>query len=205
MSSAMLLTRAQFLQLTDLNADALKVRDQRRQLPFAIDQSKFGRGYTPFEAVLTILVTEFAEGAALGLTNAADLVAKLAPAITDQWHRIAASSDAVLDGSPLEGEVSCGVFEAPSAPSKNIAITICGTADDVAAAWQKGRPFRTSPFISVTRAAIVLNQRAKRHSINIPEAFWEDKPRYRPREPGPSLVENMGKLLKHDLNQNGAG
>lgn len=200
----MLLSRAQFLQLTDLTADALKVRDQRGQLPFVIDQSKFGRGYTPFEALLTILVSEFAEGGGLGVSSATDLVARLSPGLADQWHRIAASSDAVLDGSPLEGEILCGAFEAQGPKGKSVAVEICGTADDVAAAWQKNRPFRTSPFVSVTRAGIVLNQRAKRHSISIPEEFWEGAPSYRPRESGPALVESMRKLLQ-DPNQNGAG
>ncbi|CAO4184873.1 HTH merR-type domain-containing protein [Methylorubrum populi] len=190
------LSRSQFCDLTRLSPDTLKSLSRREQLPFSIDQKASGRGYTLFEAFLTIVAQEFSEGHGVNITRAAEIAGALPEVLAPQWDRIIETGRILADGTGEKvEEVMCGRYDVAGIhPPRPLVGTDEEIARELAASDQP--PIR-SVRSSASRSLALLLIRASKLNIEIPDEFWKPPFNYRQRPDGRELSRaSMQKLIE---------
>lgn len=189
------LSRIQFCGLTSLSTDALASLSRRSQLPFSIDQKASGRGYTVFEAFLTIVAQEFSDGHGVSITRAAEIAGALPEALAPKWDRIVETGLALADGTGEKvEEIMCGrYYVAGINPPRPLAGTDLEISQELAAL---DKPLIRSIRSSASRSLVLLINRANRLNIEIPDDFWTASFSYRQRPNGWDLARaSMQKLI----------
>ncbi|MHC2017156.1 hypothetical protein [Methylobacterium sp. CM6247] len=190
------LSRSQFCLITSLSTDALASLSRRNQLPFSIDQKASGRGYTLFEAFLTIVAQEFSEGHGVNITRAAEIAGALPDALSLEWERIVETGSAMAAGTNEKvEEVMCGrYYVAGIQPPRALVGTDAEVDQNLAASDEQ--PIRLIRS-SASRCMAVLIARANRKSIEIPDRFWSPPFDYRPRPNSSGIAKaNMQALIE---------
>ena len=189
------LSRAQFCEITSISPDALASLSRRAQLPFLIDQKATGRGYTLFEAFLTIVSHEFQEGHGVNVTRAAEISGDLPEALAPKWSRVVETAFELAGGTDkVVDEIMCGRYSpAGLHQPQPIAGTDTEIDADIAAS---GLPAVRSIRSSASRCLAVLINRGHRMKLEIPDEFWVAPFAYRQRPSSIGLAKaNMEKLL----------
>ncbi|MBB2964336.1 hypothetical protein [Methylobacterium sp. R2-1] len=189
------LSRTQFCGLTSHSPDALASLSRRSQLPFSIDQKASGRGYTVFEAFLTIVAHEFGEGHGVNITRAAEITGALPEALAPNWSRVVETGLALAGGTGEKvEEIMCGrYYVAGINPPRPLAGTDLEISQELAAL---DKPVIRSIRSSASRSLALLINRANRLNIEIPDDFWTVPFSYRPRPDGWDLAQaSMQKLI----------
>ena len=189
------LTRSQFCSVTALSADALSSLSRRNQLPFSIDQKASGRGYTFFEAFLTIVSQELVNGHGVNVTRAAEVAAALPEALQAEWPRIVKSAWQLAEGTEEHvEEIMCGRSQPAGIQQPK---PVCGTILEIAQALSDGgTPNGGLTLTNASRALAVLSRRADRLKLEIQDEFWSGPFVYRQRPNSFDLAKSsMQKLI----------
>ncbi|WP_342167092.1 hypothetical protein [Methylobacterium sp. SD21] len=189
------LTRSQFCSVTGLSADALASLSRRNQLPFSIDQKASGRGYTFFEAFLTIVSQELVNGHGVNVMRAADVAGDLPVALQAEWPRIVKTAWQLAEGTAEHiEEILCGRFQ-PAGIQR--VKPVCGTILEIAQSLsQDGVPTVGLTLTNASRALTVLINRASRFNLEIQDEFWCGAFIYRQRPNGSDLaMKSMQRLI----------
>ena len=174
------LTRTQFCDLTKLSADSVSSLARRNQLPFLVDQKASGRGYSFFEAFLTIISQSLIDGRGINVTRAAEISAALPEALRGEWPRIVETAWKLCEGSDERvAEIMCGQAQMAGLRRPE---PVCGTFLDIAQAFaQTDSPSVGLTLTNASRALAVLINRANRINLDIIEDFWSGPFMYRER------------------------
>lgn len=168
-----MLSRSDFLKLTGMDAEALKSRTRRGQLPFADDARRHGqnRGWTPFEAFLTLLADELSGGQRVAIATACHIVNAAVPELWVNWGRIADTSGRLFKkvAVPPAEEILVGRIRS-AAPRQ--AFAVAGTMEEIASAALRRGPPVALVLTNVTRAAVELRDRAALEEVPLQESFW---------------------------------
>ncbi|MCC0809522.1 hypothetical protein FPV16_25540 [Methylobacterium sp. W2] len=185
------LTRSQFCELIKLPPETVKTMDRRWQLPFSIDQTTWGRGYSAFEAFLMITAQEFNEGHGVNLNRSAEIAAALPDVLAPKWSRIVETARQMIDGTgQTAGDIMCGRYSIAGVhPPRPIAGTDAEIDEELAATAE---PIIRSIRSSASRSLRLLLDRCARQGIDIPEKFYSGPFIYRPRP-------NTGELMKSSM------
>lgn len=178
-----MLSRADFLKLTGMDAEALKSRARRDQLPFADDGPRHPmrrRGYSPFEAFLTLLADDLAKEQHLAVRTACEIVNGAVPDLWRCWGRIGETSSAMASGIevPPGDEILVGrVVRAGLLHPR----PVCGTMAEIAsAAVEATAPVRIV-LTNASRGALVLRRRAISEAVQLSDSFWLANPEAPPQ------------------------
>ena len=192
------LSRSQFCELTRLPLDTLKSLARRGQTPFSVDQKNSGRGYTFFEAFLTIVSQEFYEGHGVNVTRAAEIAAALPEVLAPKWSRVVETAHELANGSEQKiVEIMCGRYSPAGLHQPRPIVGTDNEIDEELAAMDMAavRSIRSS----ATRCLTVLINRSQRLQIDIPNEFWTTPFSYRERPSTAGLaMENMKMLIAED-------
>ena len=93
------LQRSAFCNLVGIEVVQLRSLDGRGLLPFGVDQSTTGRGYSFGEGLLFMLMMELTKRHSLGMARASEIAARLPPAMDQRWAEITRTAQMLAAGT----------------------------------------------------------------------------------------------------------
>lgn len=176
------LQRISFCHLVGIEVLQLRSLGGRGLLPFSVDQTVSGRGYSCVEALLLMLMQELAREHTIGLARASEIAARLPPVMTPRWADITATAQMMAEGTAkpvrevLGGRVT---FAYPAEP-----LAVCGNAKQIEVqVAATGLNEIASVRTSISRPLSTLISRARMQDQKIPRDFWSGPLKYRPKPP----------------------
>lgn len=173
-----MLSREQFCKIAAIpSIEALKSRAKRGQLPVSIDSDvRKSYGYSFFDAALTILANLLTEHPTHSNPVAAASIAReIAPALAANWKEVVRSAQLTTRGKP-HAECEWMLVWHPGTEKKSAFV---GSAADIAKSrGSDKRPALYTLGGNAARVLWLLIHNAKKHQIELPVEFWEEKPTY---------------------------
>lgn len=174
------LQRTAFCDLVGIEVLQLRSLGARGLLPFDVDQTATGRGYSHGEALLLMLMQALADQHTISLTRASEIAARLPPAMDRRWPDIVRTAQQLAEGTNkpvrevLGGRMS---FAYPAQP-----LAVCGTGRQIEAdVAATGLQEISSLRVSVSRVLATLIKRAQAQGVKVPADFWTGPLMYRPK------------------------
>ena len=165
------MTRADFLKLVKMDAEALKSIARRSQLPFRSDDEGRRLGeYTEMEAFLLILATDLAGDPGINRTTAANIVQSFAMSLYRWWPEIGATARALVGGRGADDEVLCGRMWLSGSGQP---VPFCAPASMLGTILEQHKPVVRIVATSASRGMAVLMRRADWAGLEVPPDLFK--------------------------------